>query len=122
MADNDYIMIMADNDYMMNREAKRFEYLRVLVDGAHWIGQKRLKKPDRTGSGGHLGCSEGFNYNLYKKTLPNNINSQGREQLHAKLDNLKRSLTQMTYRNFFNFIRLFFVQNNIEQIERQKRS
>jgi hypothetical protein len=27
----------------------------VLVDGSHWEGQKRLKKSDRSGKGGHLG-------------------------------------------------------------------
>ena len=107
-------------EYMMNREPKKFQYLRVLIDGAHWNGQKSLKKPDRTGSGGHLGCSEGFNFNLYKKTFPKNINSQGREQLHSKLEPLKASLTQMNYRNFFYFIRLFLAQTNIEQMERQK--
>ena len=37
------------------REPREFEYLRCLVDGAHWQGQKRLKKPDRAGKGGHLG-------------------------------------------------------------------
>lgn len=33
-------------------------------------GQKKLKRPDRSGKGGHIGCSEGFNYNLYKRFLP----------------------------------------------------
>ena len=41
--------------YMMNREAKFLENKNVLVDGAHWAGQKKLKKSDRTGKGGHLG-------------------------------------------------------------------
>ena len=51
------------------REPREFEYLRTLVDGAHWQGQKKLKRPDRSGRGGHLGCSEGFNFNLYKQHL-----------------------------------------------------
>ena len=29
-----------------------------------------MKRPDSSGRGGHLGCSEGFNYNLYKPFLP----------------------------------------------------
>jgi hypothetical protein len=33
-------------------------------------GQKKLKRPDRSGKGGHIGCSEGFNYNRYKRFLP----------------------------------------------------
>ena len=75
--------------YILNREPREFEYLRCLVDGAHWQvyyfvcaqlhiinqqiiyqGQKKLKRPDRKGRGGHIGCSEGFNYNLYKAFLP----------------------------------------------------
>ena len=40
------------------------------------------------GKGGHLGCSEGFNFNLYKPYLPYKVNSQGREQMHAILDKL----------------------------------
>ena len=43
--------------YLQNREPREFQYLRTLVDGAHWQGQKRLRRPDRNGSGGHLGCS-----------------------------------------------------------------
>ena len=43
--------------YLLNREPREFQYLRTLVDGAHWQGQKRLRRPDRNGSGGHLGCS-----------------------------------------------------------------
>ena len=52
--------------YLLNREPRKFQYIRCLVDGAHWAGQKKLKKPDKSGKGGHLGCSEGFNFNLYK--------------------------------------------------------
>ena len=49
------------------REPREFEYLRTLVDGAHWQGQKKLKRPDRSGREGHIGCSEGLNFNLYKQ-------------------------------------------------------
>ena len=52
--------------YMLNREPREFQYLRCLVDGSHWQGQNKLKKPNKSGKGGHLGCSEGFNFNLYK--------------------------------------------------------
>ena len=88
--------------------------MRTLVDGAHWQGQKRLRRPDRTGSGGHLGCSEGFNFNLYKEHLPEKTNSQGREQLHSKLDKMVESLIQMDYPNFMLFMKLFFGINNLK--------
>ena len=54
------------NAYILNREPREFQFLRCLVDGSHWNGQKKLKKSDRSVKGGHLGCSEGFNFNLYK--------------------------------------------------------
>ena len=41
--------------YTMNREAPLLEKVLVLVDGSHWAGQKKLKKPDKGGKGGHLG-------------------------------------------------------------------
>ena len=47
-------------------QVRSLQYLRCLVDGSHWQGQKKLKKPNKSGKGGHLGCSEGFNFNLYK--------------------------------------------------------
>ena len=36
----------------------------------YYQGQKKLKQPDRSGRGGHIGCSDGYNYNLYKPFLP----------------------------------------------------
>ena len=59
--------------------------------------KKKLRKPNSSGKGGHLGCSEGFNFNLYKPYLPYKVNSQGREQMHAILDKLVPSLRQMSY-------------------------
>ena len=41
--------------YTLNREAGILDKVVVLVDGAHWVGQKRLKKFDSSGKGGHLG-------------------------------------------------------------------
>ena len=32
--------------FILNREPSDFEYLRGLVDGSHWNGQKKLRKPD----------------------------------------------------------------------------
>ena len=54
------------DSYMLNREAKPLEYLLALVDGSHWNAQKKYKRPNTKGKG-HLGCSEGYNWNLYKE-------------------------------------------------------
>ena len=137
------------DQYMLNREPVEFEYLRLLVDGAHWQvdiriiqcchleenlyqGQKKLKRPDRSGRGGHIGCSDGFNYNLYKPFLPykqpnSQVSSlhlifvlngfvllQGREQMHAKLDKLCPSLKQMDYSDYMHFLRVFFGFSNLK--------
>ena len=51
--------------YLLNRNPKDFEYKRTLVDGAQWASQKKLKRPNQTGKGGHIGCSDSYNYNLY---------------------------------------------------------
>ena len=99
--------------YLLNREPREFQYLRTLVDGAHWQGQKRLRRPDRTGAGGHLGCSEGYNFNIYKEHLPHGTFSQGREQLHSKMEKMVDSLIQMEYSTFMLFIKLFFGINNL---------
>ena len=64
---------------------------------------KAKRDSDRTGSGGHLGCSEGFNFNLYKEHLPEKTNSQGREQLHSKLDKMVESLIQMQGTQFSEY-------------------
>ena len=90
-----------------------------------------MRKPDRSGAGGHIGCSEGFNYNIYKPFLPYkqpnsqvriaviNISSQkiqmlqGREQTHSKLEPLCRSLKQMDYTDFMNFLRVWFGLTNL---------
>ena len=101
--------------YMLNREPREFQYLRCLVDGSHWQGQKKLKRPDSSGRGGHLGCSEGFNFNLYKPFLPEVVsNSQGREQTHSEIENCVGSLKQMNYRNFMQHMRVFFGLTNLK--------
>ena len=65
-------------------------------------------------AGGHSGCSTGYNYNLYKKYLPyKHSNSQGREQMHAKLAKLCPSLKQMNYVDFMTFLRVYFGLTNL---------
>ena len=68
---------------------------------------------DRSGAGGHLGCSGGYNFNLYKEHLSHGTFSQGREQLHSKMKKLVGSLILMEYLTFMLFIKLFFGINNL---------
>lgn len=100
--------------YILNREPREFQYLRCLVDGSHWNGQKKLRYSDNNGRRGHLGCSDSFNFNLYKEHLREGTFSQGREQMHSKLTKLSTSLQQMNYRNHMTFLRLFFSIQNIQ--------
>ena len=88
---------------------KIFEYMRTLVDGAHWSTQEQLEKPNQTGRGGHLGCSNSFNFNFCKKYFKNEvrINSQGREQLHSIVDASCKSLRQFNYNNYMTFLKFF---------------
>ena len=58
-----------------------------LIEG--WV--KLSQKLDSSNRGGDLGCSFGFNLNLYKQSL---TNSFGREQMHAILEKLLPSLRQ----------------------------
>ena len=99
---------------MYLREPREFEFLHTLVDGAHWNGQKRLRRPDRSGRGGHLGCSQGFNFNLYKPYLPPKTNSQGREQMHLKLDKMVKSLIQISYVTFMTYMKICFGLTNLK--------
>ena len=100
--------------YILNREAEMIQWKLLLVDGAHWNGMKQLRQPDRSGNNGHLGCSQGFNYNIYKPFLQPKPNSQGREQLHALIEKCSDSLRLMNYRHFMMFMRIFFALRNLE--------
>ena len=74
----DHACIM--DTYIMNREAPILEWKRLLVDGSHWSAMKKFKAQDGKGKGGHIACSEGFNWNIYRPTVQEKVNSQGREQ------------------------------------------
>ena len=104
--------------YSLNHDPKKFEKFHFLVDGCHFQGQKKLKKRDeRTGSDGHLGCSDSYNFMEYKKYTSVHKdgakNSQGREQMHAILKPLAKSLRQMNYYNFFRTLIVFFSVRNL---------
>ena len=94
--------------YILNREADMIQWKLLLVDGAHWHGMKKLRKPDRSGKNGHIGCSDGFNFNIYKPHLKEKPNSQGREQIHSMIEKCTDSLRMMNYRHFMKFIKVFF--------------
>ena len=49
-----------------------------MVDWPLWNGQRKLKKADRSSSGGHLGCSSSYNSSEYQNDIK--INTQAREQ------------------------------------------
>ena len=102
--------------YTLNRDPLEFQYKRMLVDGAHWASQKKLKKPNQTGSGGHIGCSDSFNYNIYREHLKIDFdfNSQGREQLHSKIDACCKSLRLLSYSNYMRFLYVFFGVTNLK--------
>lgn len=113
------------DEYVLNREAREFEYVRLLVDGMHFKSHKKQKKPTgrkgrtfRAGldknKGGHNGCSDGFDFNQYKPFLPHGFNSQGREQMHIKLKKMTENLRQMSYPNYMNFLRVWFGLQNLK--------
>ena len=58
-------------------------------------------------------CSDGFNFNLYKRHLEETVNSQGREQMHSLLEKCTQSLRLLSYRHFMIFLRVFFAMTNL---------
>ena len=86
------------------------------MDGSHWTSKKQFKK-GVTGSNGHLGWSESYNFNIYKQHVKSDVNdakdSQGREQLHSTLIKLSKSLRQKSYINFMRYVKVFFAVNNL---------
>ena len=97
--------------YCLNREPNEFKYLRFLVDGAHWNGQRKLKKADRSGGGGHLGCSSSYNSSEYQNEIK--INTQGREQTNALIEKCAQTLRQKNYFNFMRYMKIFFAIRNL---------
>ena len=107
--------------YVLNREPNQFQFTRFLVDGSHRQGQRKLKKPDYSGRGGHLGCSSGYNFNAYKKHIDTDmgaLDSQGPEQMHNILEKSSSLLRQTNYFNFMRYIRLFFAIRNFIYINK----
>ena len=59
-------------------------------------------------------CSDGYNFNLFKKHLDENVNSQGHEQLHSLIDKCFNSLRQLSYRHYMIFMKVFFAVTNLQ--------
>ena len=57
--------------YILNREADMIEWKLLLVDGAHWNGMKKLKRPDRSGKNGHIGY--GFFHGVLNRNYVLNV-------------------------------------------------
>ena len=68
-----------------------------------------------TSTNGHLGCSEGFNFNEYKKSIGFKPNSSGREQTHAAMEASAKNLINLNYRNFMTSMKVFFALTNLKK-------
>ena len=99
------------NTYVLNREPSPYQYTRFLVDGCHWNGHSKTRKG--TTNNGHKGCSDGFNFNLYKEHIDKDFNSQGREQTHSILQKLAPSLRNMNYTSYMIVLIRFFGYRNM---------
>ena len=78
----------------------------------------KMKWPDKNdkGKNGHMSCSEGYNFNIYKDKINFKVNSQSREQMHAKLDKCCLSLKTKTYHDFFSWMTAYFAINNLRNM------
>ena len=73
-----------------------------------------MKKGDKNGRGGHLGCPSSYNFNEYKQYQTSvKLNSQGREQTNALVERCANNLRQKSYHNFMRYMRLFFAIRNL---------
>ena len=88
-----------DHGCGMTREPDQF------VDGSNWQSQKKFRKTDSRQKG-HLGCSSGYNYMMYKPHLTPGSSSQGREQMHSVLDKLSKSLRTKNYFHFMSYLKI----------------
>ena len=106
----DTLITNKDSDLLVNYLS---EISADKVDGAHWQGQLKLKKADRSGRGGHLGCSLSYNSQEYQPHLDININTQGREQTNALIEKCAQTLRQKNYFNFMRYMKMFFAIRNM---------
>ena len=82
--------------YALNREPQRFKRTFFAVDRFHWRG--------------HVGCSSGYNLDLY--SVHKTLNSQVNEQANAGLQHIKSQLAYMTFDNFVFHLCLFLSIKN----------
>ena len=82
--------------YSLNREPQRFKRTLFVVDRFHWRG--------------HVGCSSGYNLDMY--IAHKGLNSQVNEQANAGLQHIKSQLAYMTFDNFVFHLCLFLCLKN----------
>ena len=92
--------VTISHTYLENRQPSEFPFIRTLVDSFHYKS--------------HRGCSSGFNSDIYKQFMPPGFNTQGREQLHAKIERLKPSFSQMNYVSTMTMYKIFFGISNLK--------
>ena len=64
-----------------------------------------------TGKGGHIGCAESFNANIYGDL--DSYNSQGCEQVHSLMEKVSKTLRMKSYNNFMIWMSVFFAVRNM---------
>ena len=102
---------------VVSREAKEFEYFRVLVDVSHYRGHKKIKTgKGKQSTGGHLGCSSGYDSGLYKEYMGKHFQTTGREQVHSPLNKLCSSFQQMKFTTYMKFLEVYFVYRNLKSL------
>ena len=101
------------HSYLLNREARRYENLLCLIDISHFKGHKKVKQ-GYSKSPGHVGCSSGYNSELYKKNFNPNFNSQGREQFHSLIEKVSTSFNFMSFRGYMTMLKVFTVMRNLK--------
>ena len=52
------------------------------MDGSHWTSKKKFNKDQN--AGGHLGCSSGYNFNIYKEFTSQSVNGAKIRKVESK--------------------------------------
>ena len=87
------------HQYALNHEPMIFQNTVFLVDRFHWRG--------------HIGCSSGYNLDVYSQEHLASINSQINEQANAGLQRIKGYIVYMKDANFKFHVKLFLGCKNM---------
>jgi len=88
---------------LLNHEPQHFKDTLFLVDRFHWRG--------------HIGCSSGYNLDVYGAPHLRAVNSQINEQANADLQKIRGQLAYMTATNFHFHLSLFLAVKNYDIIK-----